>query len=69
MVHRSIDSSSLAEVIDRIITKGIIIDVYPKIPLLGIELLTIDTRICIMCVETWLKFAEAMGLTKETEAA
>jgi hypothetical protein len=68
MVHKSVDASSLAEVIDRIITKGIIVDIYPRVPLLGIELLTIDTRICIMCVETWLKFAEAVGLTKEAEA-
>lgn len=69
MVHKSVDASSLAEVIDRIITKGIIVDVYPRVPILGIELLTIDTRICIMCVETWLKFAEAMGLTYEAEAS
>lgn len=63
MVSKSVDASSLAEVIDRIITKGIIIDIYPRIPLLGIELLTVDTRICIVCIETWLKYAEAVGLT------
>lgn len=63
-VVKSVDSSSLAEVIDRILDKGIVIDVWARVSLVGIELLTIDARVVIAGVETFIKFAEALGLTK-----
>jgi len=63
MVQKSVDSSSLAEVVDRILTKGIVIDAWVRVSLVGIELLAIDARIVIASVETWLKYAEAVGLT------
>ena len=59
------DSSSLAEVIDRILDKGVVIDIWARVSLVGIELLTIDARIVIASVDTWLKYAEAVGLLKE----
>ncbi len=64
MVRQSVESSSLAEVIDRLLTKGIVIDLYATVSLVGIELLAIQARVVIASVETWLKYAEAVGLTK-----
>lgn len=52
-------SSSLADVLDIILDKGIVIDAYVRVSLVGIELLTIDARIVIASVDTYLRFAEA----------
>jgi hypothetical protein len=51
--------SSLADVIDLILDKGLVIDAYVRVSLVGIELLTIDARIVIASVDTYLRFAEA----------
>jgi hypothetical protein len=51
--------SSLADVVDTILDKGLVIDVYIRVSLVGIELLTIDARIVIASVDTYLRFAEA----------
>jgi len=51
--------SSLADVIDSILDKGLVIDAYIRVSLVGIELLTIDARIVIASVDTYLRFAEA----------
>ncbi|WP_295448790.1 gas vesicle structural protein GvpA [uncultured Thiodictyon sp.] len=67
-VANSTDSSSLAEVVDRILDKGIVIDVWVKVSLVGIELLAIEARIVIASVETYLKYAEAIGLTAPSAA-
>ena len=52
-------SSSLADVIDTILDKGLVIDAYVRVSLVGIELLTIDARIVVASVDTYLRFAEA----------
>jgi gas vesicle structural protein len=62
-VQKSTDSSSLAEVVDRILDKGIVIDAWAKVSLVGIELLSIEARVVVASVETYLKYAEAIGLT------
>ena len=51
--------SGLADVIDLILDKGLVIDIYVRVSLVGIELLTIDARIVIASVDTYLRFAEA----------
>ncbi|MET9271456.1 gas vesicle protein GvpJ [Kribbella sp. NPDC003557] len=51
--------SSLADVIDSILDKGLVIDAYVRVSLVGIELLTIDARIVVASVDTYLHFAEA----------
>ena len=51
--------SGLADVIETILDKGIVIDAYVRVSLVGIELLTIDARIVIASVDTYLRFAEA----------
>jgi len=53
--------SSLADVIDTILDKGLVIDAYVRVSLVGIELLTIDARIVIASVDTYLRFAEAVN--------
>jgi hypothetical protein len=68
-VEKSMASSSLVEVIDRILDKGIVVDAWVRISLLGIELLTVDARVVIASVETYLKYAEAIGLTASVAAA
>ncbi len=67
-VQKTTDSSSLAEVIDRILDKGIVIDAWAKISLVGIELISIEARVVIASVETYLKYAEAIGLTAAAAA-
>ena len=52
-------SSSLADVLTVILDKGLVIDAYVRVSLLGIELLTIDLRIVVASVDTYLRFAEA----------
>src|SRR5215212_2275935 len=53
--------SSLADVLDTILDKGLVIDIYVRVSLVGIELLTIDARIVIASVDTYLRFAEAVN--------
>ena len=62
-VEKAIASSSLVEVIDRILDKGVVIDVWVRVSLVGIELLAIEARVVVASVETYLKYAEAIGLT------
>jgi gas vesicle structural protein len=66
-IQKSVNSSSLAEVIDRILDKGVVIDLWARVSLVGIELLTIDARIVIASVDTWLRYAEAVGLLQPAE--
>lgn len=53
-------SSGLAEVIDIILDKGLVIDAFVRVSVLGLELLTIDARIVVASVDTYLRFAEAV---------
>jgi hypothetical protein len=53
--------SGLADVIDTILDKGLVIDIYVRVAVVGIELLTIDIRIVVASVDTYLRFAEAVN--------
>jgi hypothetical protein len=53
--------SGLADVLELILDKGLVADVYARVSLVGIELLTVDGRIAIASVDTYLRFAEAAG--------
>jgi len=57
-IKSSVASSSLVEVLDRILDKGIVIDLWARVSLVGIELLTIEARIVVASVETWLVYGE-----------
>src|SRR4051812_43425395 len=67
-LQRSPNPNGLAEVIDLILDKGLVIDVYVRVSLVGIELLTIDARIVVASVDTYLRFAEAVNRLDLTEA-
>jgi hypothetical protein len=70
-LQRAPSPSGLADVIDLILDKGLVIDAYVRVAVIGIELVTIDARIVIASVDTYLRFAEAVNrldLT-QTEAA
>jgi gas vesicle structural protein len=62
-VEKSMASSSLAEVIDRILDKGLVVDAWVRVSLVGIELLAIEARAVVAGVDTYLRYAEAVGLT------
>jgi hypothetical protein len=58
---RGPNSSGLYEVLDLILDKGLVIDAYVRVSLVGIEILTIDARIVVASVDTYLRFAEAVN--------
>jgi gas vesicle structural protein len=60
-LQRSPHPSSLYDVLDLILDKGLVIDLYVRVSLVGIELLTIDARIVVASVDTYLRFAEAVN--------
>jgi hypothetical protein len=53
--------SGLADVVDLILDKGLVIDIYLRVSLIGIEILTVDARIVVASVDTYLRFAEAVN--------
>src|SRR5437870_6269218 len=60
-LQRAPSPSGLADVLDLILDKGLVIDAYVRIAAIGIELVTIDARIVIASVDTYLRFAEAVN--------
>ncbi|MEL6557643.1 MAG: gas vesicle protein GvpJ [Bacteroidota bacterium] len=62
-VEKTASSSSLVEVVDRVLDKGVVIDAFVRVSLVGIELVTVEARVVVASVETYLKYAEAVGLT------
>jgi hypothetical protein len=60
-LQRAPSPSGLAEVIDVILDKGLVLDAYVRVSVIGIEVLTIDARIVIASVDTYLRFAEAVN--------
>lgn len=62
-VARGLASSTLVEVVDRILDKGLVVDFWLTVALIGIEIVSIEGRVVVASVETYLKYAEAMGLS------
>ena len=60
-LQRAPSPSGLADVVDLILDKGLVIDAYARVSLAGIEIVTIDARIAIASVDTYLRFAQAVG--------
>lgn len=67
MVARTPDVSNLAEVLDRILDKGIVVDAWARVSLIGIEILTVEARVVVASVDTFLHYAEE--ITKIEQAA
>jgi gas vesicle structural protein len=68
-LQRAPSPSGLAEVLDVILDKGLVIDVFVRVSVIGIELVTIDARIVIASVDTYLRFAEAVNRLDLSETA
>jgi gas vesicle structural protein len=62
-VQRSPGGTSLIDVLDRILDKGIVIDAWVRISLVGIDLITVEARVVVASIDTYLKYAEAIGIT------
>jgi len=60
-LQRAPSPSSLADVVDLILDKGLVIDAYVRVSVIGIELVTIDARIVIASIDSYLRFAEAVN--------
>ncbi len=62
-VERSPSGSSLIDILDRVLDKGIVIDAWVRVSLVGIDLVTVEARIVVASIETYLKYSEAVGIT------
>ena len=60
-VERAPGGTSLIDVLDRILDKGIVVDAWVRISLVGIDLITVEARVVIASIDTYLKYAEAVG--------
>ena len=60
-VERAPAGASLIDVLDRVLDKGIVIDAYVRVSLVGIDLVTVEARIVVAAIDTYLKYAEAVG--------
>jgi gas vesicle structural protein len=60
-IQKMTESSSLADVLNIILDKGIVIDAWASVSLVGIQLLTIEARVVIASVDTYLRYAQAIG--------
>jgi hypothetical protein len=61
------DSSSLAEVLDRVLDKGIVVDAFARVSLVGIEILTVEARVVVASVDTFLHYAEEIAKIEQAE--
>lgn len=62
-VERSNNSSSIIDVLDRVLDKGIVIDAWVRVSLVGIDLLTVEARVVVASIDTYLRYSEAVSLT------
>lgn len=61
VLERRQETSSLADVVGTILDKGVVIDVFARVSLVGIELLRVDARVVVASIDTYLRFAEAVN--------
>jgi hypothetical protein len=59
-VERSSGGSSLIDVLDRVLDKGIVIDAWVRVSLVGIDLITVEARVVVASIDTYLKYSEAL---------
>lgn len=60
-VERASGGSSLIDVLDRVLDKGIVIDAWVRVSLVGIDLITVEARVVVASIDTYLKYSEAVG--------
>ena len=62
-VERAAGGTSLIDVLDRVLDKGIVIDAWVRVSLVGIDLITVEARVVVASIDTYLKYSEAVGIT------
>ena len=62
-IERVSGGSSLIDVLDRVLDKGIVVDAWVRISLVGIDLITVEARVVVASIDTYIKYADAVGLT------
>ena len=60
-VERASGGTSLIDVLDRVLDKGIVIDAWVRVSLVGIDLITVEARVVVASIDTYLKYSEAVG--------
>ena len=60
-VERTTGGTSLIDVLDRVRDRGIVIDAWVRVSLVGIDLITVEARVVVASIETYLKYSEAVG--------
>jgi gas vesicle structural protein len=60
-VERTTGGASLIDVLDRVLDKGIVIDAWVRVSLVGIDLITVEARVVVASIDTYLKYSEAVG--------
>jgi hypothetical protein len=60
-VERTTGGTSLIDVLDRVLDKGIVIDAWVRVSLVGIDLITVEARVVVASIETYIKYSEAVG--------
>jgi hypothetical protein len=65
-VERAASGTSLVDVLDRVLDKGIVIDAWVRVSLVGIDLITVEARVVVASIDTYLKYAEVVGQVPPT---
>ena len=60
-VERTVGGTSLIDVLDRVLDKGIVIDAWVRVSLVGIDLITVEARVVVASIDTYLKYSDAIG--------
>ena len=68
-VERSLGTSSLLDILDRVLDKGIVIDAWVRLSLIGIELVTVEARVVVASITTYLGYSEALAEFKTAAAS
>jgi hypothetical protein len=68
-VERASGGSSLIDVLDRVLDKGIVIDAWVRVSLVGIDLITVEARVVVASIDTYLKYSEAVSQTTVSSRA
>jgi gas vesicle structural protein len=63
-IERASGGSSLVDVLDRVLDKGIVIDAWVRVSLVGIDLITVEARVVVASIDTYLKYADAVGASR-----
>jgi hypothetical protein len=69
VVERTAGGSSLIDVLDRVLDKGIVIDAWVRVSLVGIDLITVEARVVVASIDTYLRYADALGIGNRQGAA